>query len=140
MGVLTHEFVSAVADGGDATLVRPSNWNASHSITADASVKVTDGDLIEPLRYTLSGTNRLTLANTGRLFLFGFTDDRCYNIMGRPKAIQDTPWRIPTGFQEDLLVRLTMLAGTRGILEGTADLILTDDFATRSRIVLLGRG
>jgi len=28
---LTHAFVSAIADGADATLVRPSNWNADHS-------------------------------------------------------------------------------------------------------------
>ena len=27
-----HDFVSAVADGADATLVRPSNWNAAHTI------------------------------------------------------------------------------------------------------------
>ena len=29
MGI-THAFTSAVDDGGDATLVRPSNWNAAH--------------------------------------------------------------------------------------------------------------
>lgn len=33
---LTHTFVSAKADGGDTTLVRPSNWNAEHTITAAA--------------------------------------------------------------------------------------------------------
>jgi hypothetical protein len=31
---ITHTFVSAVADGADATLVRPSNWNADHTIAA----------------------------------------------------------------------------------------------------------
>ena len=30
-GSITHAFVSAIADGADATLVRPqSNWNAGH--------------------------------------------------------------------------------------------------------------
>jgi len=29
---ITHTKVSAVADGGDATLVRPSDWNANHSV------------------------------------------------------------------------------------------------------------
>jgi len=29
---LTHAFVSAIADGTDATLVRPSNWNADHNL------------------------------------------------------------------------------------------------------------
>jgi len=30
---LKHAFVSAKADGGDTTLVQPSNWNAEHSLT-----------------------------------------------------------------------------------------------------------
>lgn len=30
---LTHTFVSSQADGGDATLVRASNWNAQHTVT-----------------------------------------------------------------------------------------------------------
>ena len=29
---LTHPFVSGKSDGGDATLVQPSNWNANHTI------------------------------------------------------------------------------------------------------------
>jgi len=32
---ITHSKVSGVADGGDATLVRPSDWNANHAGTAD---------------------------------------------------------------------------------------------------------
>jgi len=31
--VLTHRFVSAIADSGDATLVQPSNWNDGHKFT-----------------------------------------------------------------------------------------------------------
>jgi len=36
---MKHGFVSAKSDGGDATLVRPSNWNAAHTweATEDAS-------------------------------------------------------------------------------------------------------
>jgi len=30
---VTHPFVSAIADGTDTTVVRPSNWNATHSIS-----------------------------------------------------------------------------------------------------------
>jgi len=29
---ITHTFVSGKADGGDASLVQPSNWNAAHNI------------------------------------------------------------------------------------------------------------
>jgi hypothetical protein len=31
---ITHPFVSGIADGADASLVRPSNWNAAHAGTA----------------------------------------------------------------------------------------------------------
>jgi hypothetical protein len=30
---IRHNFISAVADGGDASLVQPSNWNAAHGFT-----------------------------------------------------------------------------------------------------------
>ena len=33
---LKHAFVSAVSDGGDTSLVRPSNWNAEHDLTMAA--------------------------------------------------------------------------------------------------------
>lgn len=36
---ITHTFVSAKADGGDATLVRPSNWNDTH-VTSMATGKL----------------------------------------------------------------------------------------------------
>lgn len=34
---VTHAFVSGIADGGDSTLVQPSNWNASHTLTGQLS-------------------------------------------------------------------------------------------------------
>jgi len=34
---LKHKFASAKSDGGDATLVRPSNWNDEHDLLIDAS-------------------------------------------------------------------------------------------------------
>lgn len=35
---LKHTFISAIADGGDTTLVRPSNWNEDHAIDSDGLV------------------------------------------------------------------------------------------------------
>lgn len=37
---ITHPFVSLKADGTDATLVKPSNWNAGHTITVATSTLV----------------------------------------------------------------------------------------------------
>jgi hypothetical protein len=34
---IKHAFVSTKADGGDDTLVKPSDWNASHSIVSTGS-------------------------------------------------------------------------------------------------------
>lgn len=39
---LAHTFVSAKTDGGDATQVQPSNWNAEHIVDANG-LKFTDG-------------------------------------------------------------------------------------------------
>ena len=38
-----HLFSSAKADGTDVTLVKPSNWNAQHSVTTDSSVPIVLG-------------------------------------------------------------------------------------------------
>jgi hypothetical protein len=35
---VTHPFVSLVADGGDTTVVQPTNWNATHSLTGTVDV------------------------------------------------------------------------------------------------------
>lgn len=35
---LKHAFVSPKSDGADSTLVRPSNWNAEHSLTCASGV------------------------------------------------------------------------------------------------------
>ena len=44
MPTLTHLFVSAKADGADATLVRASNWNAAHDGLEWFSYTVTGGE------------------------------------------------------------------------------------------------
>lgn len=45
---VTHTFVSGKADGGDSTLVQPSNWNASHSIDTITAIQ----DSQTPLTFT----------------------------------------------------------------------------------------
>lgn len=69
-----HTFVSAKADGGDATLVQPSNWNASHTMTlatqrvvgrntagAGAAEEVTASQLFD----WVSSTNGVLLTRIG---------------------------------------------------------------------------
>lgn len=35
---ITHEKVSAVSDGGDTSMVQPSDWNAAHTVTAPLEI------------------------------------------------------------------------------------------------------
>ena len=52
---VTHPFVSALADGADDTLVRPSNWNAGHTISG--TVDLTQGGT--------GGANNVTTTDPG---------------------------------------------------------------------------
>lgn len=55
---ITHAFTNPKADGADATVVRPSNWNANHTITADSSFPGYEFDYVaftSPV--TVSGAN-----------------------------------------------------------------------------------
>jgi hypothetical protein len=63
---VTHTFVSGVADGGDASLVQPSNWNATHTLTAALNkVLGTDGasTTIQELSCTAAGRAILAAAD-----------------------------------------------------------------------------
>lgn len=59
--VIRHDFISAKSDGPDSTMVRPSNWNASHRITLTGNRLIgrpfgPDGDATE-----ISISSNLTL-------------------------------------------------------------------------------
>lgn len=55
MAGVKHSFTSAKSDGADATLVRPSDWNAAHTIDADTTIDINTGALRLPV-----GTGNLT--------------------------------------------------------------------------------
>jgi hypothetical protein len=55
---VTHLFISAIPDGPDVALVRPSNWNANHIGTNDhGHTGVNDGNLVSHLILTNIGVN-----------------------------------------------------------------------------------
>lgn len=137
--VTTHKFVSAVSDGGDATLVRPSNWNDEHSITdLSGTVEVTDAEWVQLTRISLASVDRMTLIGTARTVLSGSTDGSVVNIVGfafRPT----TAFRIPSGFAHRWMGRLLMYDPARAIVEGDGEMKLFDDLGS-SRLVMTGRG
>lgn len=62
---IKHTFVSAIEDGEDATLVRPSNWNASHTLDGGMVVPVVvlkTADETVNNSTTLQDDNHLVLA------------------------------------------------------------------------------
>lgn len=59
--------------------------------------------------------------------------------LGTPQTITQS-FNIPTGYIYHQLFRLTLSGLMRATLAGTGRLVLSDDFGTRSRIVLLGPG
>lgn len=64
-----HAFTSAKSDGADATLVRPSDWNAGHLTPyATGTFSVPTGNAnIQVGRLELTSTQRMTLEGTARL-------------------------------------------------------------------------
>jgi hypothetical protein len=130
MATITHTYVSAIADGGDSTLVQPSNWNANHVVVIDEVNSV-------PTRLTLGGTTRLDIRGTGELTL-GSVMPVGTQYVGFPK-IPNASFSVANNYYLDAMFRLTIGGGMRVGLEGNADLIISDDFKARSRIVLAGQ-
>src|SRR5262245_35699363 len=146
MGTVTHTFVSGISDGADATLVRPSNWNANHSLTGIdphsaylTTLTIADGGFILQLaRAVLVSTDRLALQGTARLVDFGSTDQVVPNTVGVPR-IPTVPTRLPDGYEARITNRYTLRGTIRTTIEGNGEFEIFDDFGT-SRVVLTGTG
>lgn len=93
--------------------------------------------LFQYRRLTLSGTNRLSMAGTAELVIsdFGMYGDL---YVGAPK--DNVSYRVRNDTFFDVWYRLRLSNQQRVTLDGTADLIITDDFASRARLVLSGFG
>ena len=89
MGI-THPFVSGKSDGADATLVRPSDWNAAHVLAgegarvyhnADQSVPNTTNTILafnserydtDAIHDNVTNNSRLTCKTAGKYLIVGF--------------------------------------------------------------------
>jgi hypothetical protein len=72
---ITHSFVSAISDGGDTSLVRPSDWNAAHS--GFASLRDFDRVGLTSGGITVSSTTWVNLSTSLDLTLTAATGDIC---------------------------------------------------------------
>ena len=64
-----HAVSSGVADGGDATLVRPSNWNADHSVTLVQQDRTLAADETIAAGKTVFHVGGLSIATAITLFI-----------------------------------------------------------------------
>jgi hypothetical protein len=137
---ITHPFVSGIADGGDATLVRPSNWNAAHdwpTNTTIGNLTLADGDFAIHLYEITLATGELVLAGTAEISVFGWTDGKVYNVLGNPRSPR-APFRIPAGHDYTEVEELALIGEIEGFIEGDAELYIAN-FNETSETVLAGR-
>jgi hypothetical protein len=136
---VTDEF--AVNQGGNSKKATLSQVvNTAHGQNYDVgTITLSTEQFMEQYEHLkLSGSERLTMAGTAELFLSDFGNTAVL-ILGVPKT-PTLSFTVPTDYVLDQLYRLSLINAMRATLQGTADLVLTDDFGARSRIVLTGRG
>jgi hypothetical protein len=134
-----HPFVSAVADGGDATLVRPSNWNDAHVWPTNSTIgnlTLADGDFAIHF-YEIALTGELVLAGTAEISILGWNDTKVYNVLGNPRTPK-APFRIPNGHDYTEVDELGLTGEIEGFIEGDAELYIAN-FNEISETILAGR-
>ena len=55
---ITHPFVSTKSDGEDTSLVRPSNWNASHTVSGYETGQILFGNMSQDANLFWDNTNK----------------------------------------------------------------------------------
>jgi hypothetical protein len=114
---VTHKFVSAKADGGDATLVRPSNWNDDH----DGPI-ILEGTIVQQVPSTNSATSPKTITLSAAPTV-GNTI-YCVTIGSTNAAITPTQtnvaWAIDLDSTNGTTARATLWKGTISASAGTA--------------------
>lgn len=139
---VTHLFVSGIADGADATLVQPGDWNDAHVFT-DKNVYlenpgsvsiITTGRLTQPLRLTLASTDRMTEAGTGRITISDSIYDSGVLRMRSPGSLVIMPDEVLAAYQ-----RHAFYGNSRETIVGNGRTVMFD-YTEGSRISLAGKG
>lgn len=124
---VTHAFVSQIADGADATLVRPSNWNANHTVTLDVDEPIQGQEL------DLFGNTNLTMQSSTNLL---FTAERLLGAMVGEFQLRGI---IPSGTFRLHYRDASLVGRNDATIEGTADCLVLD-LVPRNSLSLQGVG
>jgi hypothetical protein len=134
--VLTAGTFMTLTDAGAGSTLTVDNWDGKYD-PATATMP-TETFLTQYDHLKISGSNRFTMAGTARVLLEDIFDGPP-NYVGVPKQ-PNAPFTVRDGYIFDAMKRLELANFMRATLLGSADLILSNDFHQRSRIVLSGRG
>lgn len=138
LGLATDtELAAGIAAHAAATDPHPTY--ASSALDPGSITIATERFLLHYTRLKLASTERLAMEGTARIVVDDFSTATDTLYLGSPKT-PSRSFTVPTDHFHHQLTRLTLVGPMRATLEGTADLVLTDDFGTRSRLVLAGRG
>jgi hypothetical protein len=124
---VTHPFVSAIADGVDATVVRPSNWNATHSLTG--TVDVANG-----------GTGASTASITSFNNITGYTAAGATGTTSTNLVFSASPTFTGTLGAAAITASTTLGVTGTSTLSGNAIISVTDNTNAALRITQLGTG
>jgi hypothetical protein len=124
---VTHPFVSAIADGADATVVRPSNWNATHSLSG--TVDVVNG-----------GTGASTASITSFNNITGYTSSGATGTTSTNLVFSASPTFTGTLAAAAITASTTLGVTGTSTLSGNAIISVTDNTNAALRITQLGTG
>ena len=124
---VTHPFVSAISDGADATVVRPSNWNADHAITG--TLDVANG-----------GTGASTASITSFNNITGYTAAGATGTTSTNLVFSASPTFTGTLGAAAITASTTLGVTGTSTLSGNAIISVTDNTNAALRITQLGTG
>lgn len=113
---VTHLFVSALPDGADATLVRPSNWNEAHVVSIDnADVAAGAGIVESKLSLNFPTHAAVTIGTANGLSLVAQALSLGLASSGVTGALSGTDWDTFNGKQSALTFPLASTLGGTGV-------------------------
>lgn len=125
-GGVSKSVTAAIVSGA----VAPDPYDVSGTTVADAQF------LLQYQHLRVSSTGRFTAAGTGEIYVSDFGAYDTSPIVGQPKVGSFT---LPENYVYYLFTELRLAYWSRATLQGfNSDLVISDDFKTRQRIVLQG--
>jgi hypothetical protein len=113
-----HKFVSAIPDGTDPTIVRPSNWNDTHDLTGLGTMAEQDANAVAITGGTVSGTT-LTSDTVSNNLAFTPTSapsyvegDVWYDSTEKALAFYNDSSSLAVHVGQDLIVKVINNTGT----------------------------